>query len=294
MGMKRAGMAAAIAAGTMITGVSPGLAAGSVSVLVDYGPGVDVSGRRNGEVKTFKLGAVLEAGDQLVIPANGFVRIDRGGACDMVTGASFTTSDKEECNSLTGSTYEIPAQGIAGSASARFQELAQVLNWWDPKRPRKPMRSRDSYRPRVPALDGVDRPVLAEGNRLLEVRWVDGKPPFQLTAITGDGQAVSGSVLEKDRRGTVKVTVKNGETVRLELKAGNQVKTYELLGARDLPVEGMGDAAGDYDRAALILAAISKSGGDLAFEGSQQIAALQLPPRIKQALIDAIQFGDWP
>jgi len=292
MDRKRASIVAAMTVAAVVMATAPGRTAGVIAVIVDYGPGATISGDRNGKAATFALGTVLEAGDRLVIPDDGFVRIDRGGNCEFITGASFAPTDPGTCTSHLASSYVMLPQGMADSASARFRELAEVLNWWDPKRPRKPMRSRDSYRPRVPALDGVDRPLLAEGERVLQVRWVDGKPPFQLSAVTGDGRVVTGVILEKERRATIKLSVRSGEMIRLELKAGNQAKTYELLGTRDLLVKG--DAAGEYDRASMILSAISKSGGDFAFEGSQQIAALQLPSRIKQALMDAIQFGDWP
>ncbi|MBY5768537.1 hypothetical protein HFN63_00115 [Rhizobium leguminosarum] len=242
----------------------------------------------------FELGTVLEEGDRLEVPERSFVKINRGGTCEWLASPDYQEKAEEGCTAKITSDYLVSAPGLAGEVVDRYQRLAEVLGWWDPERGRKPMRSRDSYKPRVPALDDIAKPLVVAGDRVLQVRWVDGKPPFRLVAIAPNGRKAEGVVTEGGRSGTVNVTVEDEVAIRLELAAADEVVSYTLYGVSRFDAASGNAGIDDYDRASRIVAAISDSGGDWAFEGVQQISTLKLEPRVKKALTDAIEFGDWP
>ncbi|MGZ2381199.1 hypothetical protein ACVIDN_002562 [Rhizobium brockwellii] len=271
-----------------------GSAAEGVALIVDYGPGNEVRGTRAGAPMKFELGTVLEEGDRLKVPERGFVKINRGGTCECLASPDYQEKAEEGCTAKITSDYSVSAPGLAGEVAGRYQRLAEMLGWWDPERERKPMRSRDSYKPRVPALDNIAKPLVVVGDRVLQLRWVDGKPPFRLVAILPNGRKAEGVVTESGRSGTVTVAVKNETAIRLELTAGDEVVSYTLYGVSRFDAASGDAGIDDYDRASRIVAAISDSGGDWAFEGVQQISTLNLDPRVKEALTDAIEFGDWP
>jgi len=266
----------------------------AAAVIIDYHGGLTISGTRSGAAMVFQLGSILEEGDQVEIPQTGFVKINRGGECRLLLSPNRQDSPAG-CTTIERLTsYSVPPSGFAGDISGRYQQLAEVLGWWDPERTTKPMRSRESYRLRVPVLDAVTKPLVVAGDRTLHVRWVDGKPPFQLRAITSDGQQFDGVVSQGHRTGSVRITIANGKTVRLELRDTSKMVSYNLHGVKAFDEKGLGSPVDDYDRASRIVSLISESGGDWAFEGAQRIMTLQLEPRIKTALTDAIAFGDWP
>lgn len=270
------------------------LAGQPAAVIVDYDGAAAIIGTRSGTKMEFQLGSVLEEGDRLDVPDPGFVKLNRGGACGLLLSPDTSRSEEPGCSTSRVSTYSVPSSGLTGDVSSRYQQLAEVLGWWDPERKSKPMRSRESYGLRVPALDNVAKPLLVAGGRTLEVRWVDGKPPFRLKAIASDGKQVDGIVADGARTGSVRILIETGKTFRLEVADASKVVSYKIYG-----IAAFEDAKGakpldDYDRASQIVAAISKSGGDWAFEGVQQIKGLALEPRIKTALTSAIEYGDWP
>lgn len=267
----------------------------AAAVIIDYQGGEAINGTRSGAPMVFQLGSILEEGDQVEIPKAGFVKINRGGECRLLLSPERPEDSPASCTTMDRATsYSVPPSGFAGDISGRYQQLAEVLGWWDPERTTKPMRSRESYGLRVPALDAIAKPLVVAGDRILHVRWVDGKPPFHLRAITSDGRQFDGVVSQGNRTGSVNIPVPDGKTVRLEVSDISKIVSYRLHGVKAFDEKGLGTPVDDYDRASRIVSLISESGGDWAFEGAQRIMTLQLEPRVKTALTDAIGFGDWP
>ncbi|QRM45768.1 hypothetical protein [Rhizobium sp. BG4] len=270
------------------------LAGQPAAVIVDYDGAASIIGARSGTAMEFQLGSVLEEGDHLDIPDSGFVKLNRGGSCGLLLSPDTSRSEEPGCSTSRVSSYSVPSSGLTDDVSSRYQQLAEILGWWDPERKSKPMRSRESYGLRVPALDNVAKPLLVAGGRTLEVRWVDGKPPFRLKATTSDGKQVEGIVAEGARTGSVHVFIEPGKTFRLEVADASKSVSYKVYGIAAFEDKKVAMPLDDYDRASQIVSSISMSGGDWAFEGVQQIKGLALEPRVKTALTSAIEYGDWP
>jgi len=264
------------------------------AVVVDYDGAASVVGERFGKPIELQLGSVLEEGDRLDVPRAGFVKLNSAGECQLLLSPEATVAEETGCSASRVSSYSVPASGLTGGVSSRYQQLAEVLGWWDPERKSKPMRSRESYALRVPALDKVAKPSVVAGSRTFEVRWVDGKPPFRLNAILPDGNQIDGTVADGARNGTISAHIEAGKAFRLVVTDATRTVSYKVYGASGFADDNDSPPLDDFDRASRIVAAISESGGDWAFEGVQQIRGLTLDRRVKQALTNAIEYGDWP
>lgn len=267
-------------------------AADVVAVVVDFEG--SAHRLRNGESGELKLGSTLNAGDEVTVAPGGSVTLRSGGRCLLVAEMA-EPATKPSCEHIASATYRVEGRRFSESMSDRLVALSDVLSWWDPEVTRKPMRSRDSYQPAILALKDMAATPLVEGDRELHVRWVDGAPPFTLTLEGQDGRFAAIPAADDARRAIIRATIRPGVQYRLVLRDGTRTIRYALRGvaadeAGDLPET----ATDPLEQAAELVGAVSDSDGVWAFEALQRLRALPLEPRVKTALIDAIELGDWP
>lgn len=278
---------------TVLLQSTAAVAADVAAVVVDFsGTVVKVS---DGGSSDLKLGTNLFVGDEVNLTPGASLTIRTAGRCTMITETSEVPSSSEGCERVTASIYRIEEKGFAGALTERFAALSDVLAWWDPETSRKPMRSRDAYMPGIPALkDNMPAP-LVEGERVLQIRWVDGAPPFTLSLEGPEGKVIAEPMAGDARRATIRATIRAGEKYDLVLKDGTRTNRHALVGVAAAEAEELPSTELDpLEQAASLLGAISESNGIWAFEVLQRMYTLPLDFRVKTALTDAIELGDWP
>jgi hypothetical protein len=268
-------------------------AADVAAVVVDFSGSVTKLG--SSERKELKLGSNLMVGDEVMLAPGASLLLRAAGRCMIVAETADALPSSEGCELITEKTYRIEANGFADTLTERLAALSSVLAWWDPQTTRKPMRSREGYLPEIPALKDIVFAPVVEGKRELEVRWVDGAPPFTLLLEGPEGIVVAEPMAGQQRRATISASIKAGTTYHLVLKDGTRTNRHGLIGVTAVDATELPSAEFEpLEQAAGLLGAISDSNGSWAFEGLQRIYALPLDPRVKAALTEAIELGDWP
>lgn len=268
-------------------------AADVAAVVVDFSGSVAKLGDRG--TSDLKLGSNLVVGDEVKLAPGASLTLRTAGRCTMITETSEAPSSSLGCERITASSYRIQEKGFAGTLTERLAALSAVLAWWDPQTSRKPMRSRDAYMPEIPALKDSMLAPLVEGKRELQVRWVDGAPPFTLSLEGPEGNVFAEQMAGDARRSTIRATIKAGDKYYLVLKDGKRTNRHALVGVAAAEAEDLPSPELDpLEQAASLLGAISDSNGTWAFEALQRVYTLELDLRVKTALTDAIELGDWP
>ncbi|CDZ49750.1 hypothetical protein [Neorhizobium galegae] len=242
---------------------------------------------------TLQLGTGLAAGETVSISKGGYLKLLVGAECVVIGDAP---GDAKGCTVPAPDKYAftVPENGFVSGMTGRFQRFQKVLSWWDPKTESRVMRSRDGLAAQMPALAEADESFLASGDRELHIQWVDGTAPFRIAILDASGRELAAQSQESDRNATLRIKIENNAIYRLQLEsAGNIAATYIIRGKSETPFGPEGKEASIL-QAMKIVESVSASDGAWALEAAQTFRTLPLDDRLRQALLDAVNFADWP
>lgn len=243
--------------------------------------------------RQLQLGAGLAAGETVSVGRGGYLKLLVGKQCVILgeapkpdEGCTVTKSDE--------GVYTVPQSGLFSGMAGRYQRFQNVLSWWDPKTESRVMRSREGLAAQIPALSEADEAFLIAGARSLHVQWVDGTAPFKVSITDSIGKELAAQDQLQNRQASLPIAIEDGAVYRLKLEsAGNVVATYLLKGRPAGSLADNNDEASML-RAMKIMEAVSASDGAWALEAAQIFRTMQIDERIRQAALDAVNFGDWP
>lgn len=264
------------------------------AIIADFGSAQDIKILEGDHIIPLELGTPLSAGTIISATKDGFVRLLVGGGC-LVVG-SLSENGIGECRQPEGDrlVYTVPASDFFSGITERYERFRSVLAWWDPKTERKMMRSRDGAAVVIPALDGVDHSFIVSGQRELHLRWIGGTAPYKVALTDASGKKIKGITDDANRTSILAVKIEVGSSYTLTVTdTATEKTTYVLTGAEPaaMPIGSKGSPLVD---AMALLELVSASDGAWAVEAAQQIRALPLERRMRDAALDAVDFGDWP
>lgn len=240
-----------------------------------------------------QLGTGLAAGEIVSVSNGGYLKLLVGEECVIIGDAP---AEAQSCTVPAHDKYAftVPENGLLSGMTGRFQRFQKVLSWWDPKTESRVMRSREGLAAQMPALAEADESFLAAGDRELHIQWVDGTAPFRIAILDANGRELAAQSQEHDRKATLRVKIENGASYRLQLEsAGNIAATYVIRGKSETPFSPEGKRVSIL-QAMKIVESVSASDGAWALEAAQTFRTLPLDDRLRQALLDAVNFADWP
>lgn len=242
---------------------------------------------------TLQLGTGLAAGEIVSVNKGGYLKLLVGEECVAIGDAP---GDAQSCTVPAPDkyTFTVPENGLLSGMTGRFQRFQKVLSWWDPKTESRALRSREGLAAQMPALAEVDESLLAAGDRKLQIQWIDGTAPFRVAILDADGRELAAQRQERDRAATLSVEIENDAIYRLQLEsAGNVAATYVIRGTSNTPID-LKDGDASIVHAMKIIESVSASNGAWALEAAQTLRSLPLDDRVRHALLDAVNYADWP
>ncbi|MGF6178264.1 hypothetical protein [Ensifer sp. 4252] len=242
---------------------------------------------------TLQLGAGLAAGEIVSLSKGGYLKLLVGEECVAIGDAP---RDAQSCTVPAPDKYAftVPENGLFSGMTGRFQRFQKVLSWWDPKTESRALRSREGLAAQMPALAEADESLLAAGDRQLHIQWVDGTAPFRVAILDAGGRELAVQRQERDRAATLRIEIEDNAIYRLQLEsAGNIAATYIIRGTSETPFD-LEDGDASILHAMKIVESVSASNGAWALEAAQTLRSLPLDDRVRHALLDAVNYADWP
>lgn len=274
-------------------------AAEKVAAIIDYHMQYTMVTRAK-EPVTMTIGSPLNKGDLVMLSKEGFLKLHTGDGCKILTISKEelrTSDDGGTCEVLeVVSPYKIEFEASDSFFGAGGRRLRQIADWWDPRqRRRQSLYSRDSEAPEIPALGKATGSTVLAGDRTLRIRWLGGQPPFRVRITGPDGAVFDGRPASDERVLMIPAVITAGTDYGVELSTDNPPRKahYTFHGATDFGGD-VTDAGDDYARADRLMKLVSKTRGAWALEAVQQLSTYNIDLRLKGALIDAIEHGDWP